>query len=490
MTQSLGNFIQGQWQPGQGGSMISTDPGTHASIWSGHFSSHEDIQLAFTTARQAFFEWSQKPLEARKEALNCFKVKLQEKKETLALAISKEVGKPLWESNTEVQAMLAKIDISIQAFDERCPTRSTPQNHTLSFIRHKPHGVVAVFGPYNFPGHLPNGHIIPALLAGNVVLFKPSELTPHVAEETVKLWQQSGLPAGVLTLLQGDGKVGEAVANHQDLNGLFFTGSWKTGSLLQAQALKQPGKILALEMGGNNPLIVDEVEDLEAAAYLTLISAYLTTGQRCTCARRLIVPQGTQGDLFIQRLMGMIDHITLGRYSDHPEPFMGPIISTAAAHHLMEVQQELIHQGALPLKPMQRKEGESAFLTPGLLDVTPIVHRADEEYFGPLLQLIRVHTFEEALQEANRTAFGLSASLLCDNAEKYRRFYTTVKAGVLNWNTPTTGASSQAPFGGIGQSGNFRPSAYYAADYCSYPVASLEAERLRKPATLFPGLHR
>jgi len=469
--------------------LTSIDPATNECLWSGQCASEEEINHSIESAQKAFLFWSRKTIEERISALNSFKIKLTEKKEDLALTISKEVGKPYWESLTEVQAMIGKIDISIDAQRERCPIRSLQQNTTLSITHHKPHGILAVFGPYNFPGHLPNGHIIPALLAGNVVIFKPSELTPLVAEETVKIWEESGLPNGVITLLQGGVNTAISIANHPKINGLLFTGSWKTGSSLAAQYVKYPGKVLALEMGGNNPLIVDEVSEIKGAAYLALISAYLTTGQRCTCARRLIVPKGTRGDEFIQELMQMIDHVKIGHYSLRPEPFMGPLVSLTSANHLIAVQQALIDQGAVTLKPMQRQSSETPFLTPGLLDVTSIKHRKDEEYFGPLLQLIRVSNFEEAIIEANNTAYGLSAGLLSDNKDKYRIFLEEVKAGVLNWNTQTTGASSNAPFGGIGKSGNFHPSAFYAADYCSYPVASLEVEHIVKPLTLLPGLN-
>lgn len=489
MNQAYGNFINGQWQHGKGERFSSIDPATNECLWSGRCASEDEIHQALESSRKTLQIWSKKSLEERISALNAFKTKLVEKKESLALTISKEVGKPFWESLTEVQAMIGKIDISIDAQQDRCPIRTSQQNTSLSVTRHKPHGILAVFGPYNFPGHLPNGHIVPALLAGNVVVFKPSDLTPLVAQETVKIWEESGLPNGVLTLLQGGVKTAISLANHPQINGLLFTGSWKTGSSLAAQYVKSPGKILALEMGGNNPLVVDEITDIKTAAHLTFLSAYLTSGQRCTCARKLIVPKGPKGDDFIVELMRMIDHVTIGPHSLRPEPFMGPLISQAAADHLMEAQETLLTQGALPLKPMKKTSKNAPFLTPGFIDVTPIANLPDEEYFGPLLQLIRVNSFEEALAEANNTSYGLVAALLSDNQDKYRIFYETVRAGIINWNTQTTGASSLAPFGGIGKSGNFHPSAYYAADYCSYPVASLEAKQMAIPSTPTPGLN-
>jgi succinylglutamic semialdehyde dehydrogenase len=304
----------------------------------------------------------------------------------------------------------------------------------------------------------------------------------------VKCWEESGLPPGVLNLVQGGRETGQYLAAHQNIDGLLFTGSWATGQQLAIQMAKTPYKILALEMGGNNPLIVGDIQDLEAAAYFTIQSAYLTSGQRCTCARRLIVPKGKKGDLFIAKLLQMIHGVRIGAYTEHPEPFMGPLISKYAANHLLNSQESLIALGAKPLLALKRTDQGAAFVCPGLLDVTAVVSYPDEEYFGPLLQLKRVPDFESAIQEANNTRYGLTAGLLSDSQEEFALFYSSIKAGLINWNAPLTGASSSAPFGGIGQSGNQRPSAFYAADYCAYPVASLVSSELRLPFSISPGL--
>jgi succinylglutamic semialdehyde dehydrogenase len=348
--------------------------------------------------------------------------------------------------------------------------------------------VVAVFGPFNFPGHLPNGHIVPALLAGNAVLFKPSELTPGVAQAVVTLWEQAGLPPGALQLLQGGREVGMALAAHPQLDGLFFTGASRTGHALHQQFAAQPEKILALEMGGNNPLIVQDVADVDAAVGITLQSAYLTAGQRCTCARRLLVPHGAAGDAFIRRLVDVAARLKAGAWDDPDPPFMGAVISLAAAEALLAAQADIIAQGAVPLLPMRRLQPRTALLSPGLLDVSAVAHLPDEEDFGPLLKLQRYHDFDEALALANATRYGLAAGLLSDRADLYARFWQGVRAGIVNWNRPLTGASSAAPFGGVGASGNHRPSAWYAADYCSFPVAGLEAPHVLRPASLPPGL--
>ncbi len=466
----------------------SHNPATLEVVWQGIESGQKEIDRAFECAYQAFETWSNLSIQERIAYLHKYKEKLTHSRQLLAETISVEMGKPLWESFTEVTSMINKVDISIQAYEIRCLEIKQPQASYLATARHKPHGVVVVLGPYNFPGHLPNGHIVPALLAGNTVIFKPSELTPLVGELMGQCWLETGLPPGIFNIVQGGSQTGRLLASHPKINGLFFTGSWAVGQSLLKQFGEHPEKILALEMGGNNPLVFHEVKNIEAAAYYTLQSAFITSGQRCTCARRLIVVDGEHSPAFIRSLEDQIRQIMVGPYNQQPEPFMGPLISEKAAQKLMDAQNQLISRGGIPKIPMQMLKPGTGFLSPGLIDVSEILNRPDEELFGPFLQLIRVPTFEAALKEANHTAYGLAAGLLSDKPELYKRFYQSVKAGIINWNTQLTGASSTVPFGGIGHSGNFRPSAFYAADYCSYPVASLEAEKMQMPEKIAPGL--
>ncbi len=438
--------------------------------------------------RPLFPGWAQRSLEARLAVLEAFAEQLKTRADELARCIGQETGKPLWESATEVTSMINKVAISVQSYRERTGEKSGPLADATAVLRHKPHGVVAVFGPYNFPGHLPNGHIVPALLAGNCVVFKPSELTPKVAELTVHCWIAAGLPNGVLNLVQGARDTGVALAAHPGLDGLFFTGSSRTGTVLHQQFAGRPDKILALEMGGNNPLLVDEVKDLEAAVYTIIQSAFISAGQRCTCARRLLVPQGTWGDRLLARLVEVCGQLRVGAFDAQPAPFMGSVISLDAARALLAAQADLLAKGGTALLSMTQPQDGAALLTPGIVDVTAVAERPDEEFFGPLLQVIRYDDFESAIDEANNTQFGLAAGLLSDSHARYQHFWLRSRAGIVNWNKQLTGAASSAPFGGVGASGNHRASAYYAADYCAYPVASLETASLALPATLTPGV--
>ncbi len=454
--------------------IVSINPVTSEALWSGPAVDAAGVDATMARARRAAGAWALTALAERIAVARAYADQVRTAAEPLARLISQETGKPLWETRTEVASVVGKVEISIAAQAERAGVSAQDTGGMVQALRHKPHGVLAVLGPYNFPAHLPNGHIVPALLAGNAVVFKPSELTPAVGLYMAELWAKAGLPEGALQVVVGAAETGRALAGHPDLDGLLFTGSAMTGLALHRQFAGQPGKMLALEMGGDNPLVVWDAADAAAAAQLIVQSAYLSAGQRCTCARRLILPAGPKGDAILDTVTALIDRVIIGAPFDEPQPFMGPVIANPAAERLLSAAESLIGHGARAIRPLNRLVEGRPFLSPALLDVTEVAERPDEEYFGPLLQLIRVPDFEAAITEANNTAYGLAAGLISDDEALYRRFWAGARAGIVNWNRPLTGASSKAPFGGVGLSGNHRPSAYYAADYCAYPVAGLE----------------
>jgi len=279
-------------------------------------------------------------------------------------------------------------------------------------------------------------------------------------------------------LLQGGPDEGRALAGQGGIDGLLFTGSARAGQALHKQFAETPQKILALELGGNNPLIVWQPKDIDATATIVVQSAYLSAGQRCTCARRLIVEDGQEGPL-IEAVAKMIDRIIVDSPFADPQPFMGPVIDNDSAHQLQEQWMGLMMKGGKPIRRLERPYDDRPYLTPGLIDVTDAADVPDEEIFGPVLQIIRVKDFDAAIEAANATRFGLAASLLGGTHDQYEKFWSHTKAGVINWNKPTNGAPSTAPFGGVGMSGNHRPSAFYAADYCAYPVTSVTGDRVR-----------
>lgn len=486
---SQGNlYINGTWSPAQGAAWNKLDPGSQEVIWQGAEATAAQVEQACQSARAAFAAWARRPLAERIEVIHRFASLLEQNKQQLATIISRETSKPIWETLTEVQSMIAKVAISIRAYHERTGESITEMADGAASLRHRPHGVLAVFGPYNFPGHLPNGHIVPALIAGNTIVFKPSELTPWTAEETVKLWHEAGLPAGVLNLVQGGRSTGEALAQSHEIDGLLFTGSANTGYHLHKQLAGAPEKILALEMGGNNALIIDEITDIDAVVNLTIQSAFISAGQRCTCARRLIIKNGAAGDAFIQRLVEVSRNLQVGQWDAQPQPFMGGVISLQAAQQILQAQQRLVDLGAEVLLPVTQADPNSSLLSPGLLEVTKVNDVPDEEYFGPLSCIYRYDHFDDALRLANATRFGLSVGLISPDRELFERLLIEARAGIVNWNKPLTGASSAAPFGGVGASGNHRASAFYAADYCAWPMASLESQQVSLPEKLSPGI--
>ncbi|WP_292935303.1 succinylglutamate-semialdehyde dehydrogenase [Noviherbaspirillum sp.] len=482
------HFLNGQWIAGEGPPLLVHNPADGMQIWSGRAATATEVDVACMSARAAFGKWVMQSVDEHIAICQRFRDLLKENSEELARLISLEVGKPLWESRTEVSTMANKIDISVQAYHARTGESLSKVADGNAVLRHRPHGVFAVFGPYNFPGHLPNGHIVPALIAGNTIVFKPSEYAPQTAIKTTDLWEKAGLPYGVLNLVNGGRDTGAALAQHPQLDGILFTGSYQTGALLHKQFAGQPGKMLALEMGGNNALVAWDVGNIDAAVHHAIFSAFVSAGQRCTCARRLIVQDSPQGQTLIDRLVEVAGKIRIGKFDQEPAPFMGPVIAAQVARKLLQAQDDLIARGGKALLAMRSLAADTGFLTPGIIDVTGAVDVPDEEWFGPLLQVLRVADFDAALHAANATAYGLAAGLLCDDEALWRRFVVQARAGVVNWNRPTTGAASTAPFGGIGKSGNHRPSAYYAADYCAYPVASIESNALEMPKNLSPGL--
>lgn len=484
----LQNYINGQWCDGEAGSIASRCPNDDSVVAEGKSASPVQVDEAFVAAREAFGLWWDLGAERRVALVEKYADRVRAGADELAELIARETGKPRWETKTEAAAVVGKVGVSIDSMHERRGKNSFALGEARAVTRYKPHGVCGVLGPFNFPAHLPNGHIVPALICGNTVVFKPSEITPATGNWMVQKWHEAGLPPGVLNLVHGGREVGEAISKHGELDGLFFTGSSRAGVALSKTLAPTPQKILALEMGGNNPLIVHEAADLKAAAYLTVLSAYITAGQRCTCARRLIVVDGKPADEFLKALQAAIAGITVGFNTDSPEPFFGTVINGATGKRLLKAQADLIHRGAKPIVEMQRLRDCDALVSPGLLDVTNVGDREDEEHFGPLLTLVRVESFDQAIAEANRTKYGLSAGLLSDNLELYQRFIHRIRAGIVNWNRQTTGASGKLPFGGCGLSGNHRPSAYFAVDYCSFPVASIEADTVAMPEEKLPGL--
>lgn len=468
------NYVNGEWVAASGAPFQSYDPsragGEDALIWSGFESSAADTRAAFAAARAAFTAWSQAPLSERLAPIKRFQEIAAARKSEMAELIARESGKQLWDAAGEAGALSAKADISLTAYEDRTGQSARDTAFGRAALQHRPHGVMAILGPYNFPAHLPNGQILPSLIAGNTAVFKPSEHTPAAGQLLAEFYAQAGFPKGVFNFVQGARETGAAILSDPDLDGLLFTGSAKTGAFIHKHFGGRPEIVLALEMGGNNPLIAWDCADAGAAASVIAQSAFLTSGQRCTCARRLIVAEGAQGDAIINALLGFMDRLTLGAW-DGPAASLGPLVSPDIAAHVAQEARRLERAGAKALRRADVQNAGSAYVAPGLYDVTGL-DVPDEEIFGPVLTVRRVQDWDSALSAANNTRFGLAAGLISGNTDLWEDFRARIRAGVVNFNRPTTGAASFLPFGGPGASGNHQPGAYYAADFCAWPMAS------------------
>jgi succinylglutamic semialdehyde dehydrogenase len=458
---------------GQSHEIISYEPATGAELWRGKTG---DLNREIASARQDWPRWAAASLADRMSVIRTFASRVRAETEKMADLIARETGKPLWEARLEVEHVIDKVDASVKAYADRTSQRRVDgKPGARNALRHKPHGVLAVLGPFNQPALLPASHIIPALIAGNAIIFKPSEKTPAVGQFLTDMFHKAGIPIGVIRVLHGGPETGKALSQHPGIDGLLFTGSTHTGIQLGRQFSLRPDKILALGMGGNNPIIVWDTKDIYSAAVLVVQSAFLSAGQNCTAARRLIV-KDSLFEAVTQEVKRIADRLVIGDPHGEPPPFMGPLIDNNAADGITESFLALMSHGGKPIKHMKRPVKGRPFVTPGIIDVSNMAERPDIELFGPLLQCVSVPDFEHAIDEANNTRFGLAAALIGGTPEQYNQFWANSRAGIVNWNATTHGLSANSPMGGVGLSGNNRPSSYYACDYCAYPVVSAELE--------------
>ena len=479
-----GNFIAGRplplTAPGsavEGEDVVSCDPAhPRVKVWSARTSvSHLDAAVA--AARRSLVRWQGSGTAGRAYALESWRAAAIKHQDRLAALITLETGKTIAESRLEATAVADKVSITLDpqlaarvaGFDfEVTPTRRA----VCEFV---PHGVLAVIGPFNFPAHLPNGHIVPALLSGNAVVFKPSERAPAVGQFLGELAVEAGIPSGVFNIVHGGGAVAGALAAHHDIDGVLFTGSWRVGRKILEANLDSPGRMIALEMGGSNASIVlDDCHMTQAVVECTR-SAFATAGQRCTCTRRIIVHAGVASE-FIALLCKAAGALVIGDPDSADPVFMGPLISEAARAKALEFQARRASEGAEILLESAPLDREGWFLTPGIIQVERFSDLTDEEVFAPIVQVSVAATIDDAIEQANATEFGLAAAVYTASRERWQAIAPRLRAGCVNWNVSTAGASSKLPFGGRGRSGNLRPAGAFSLDYCVAPVAHLEEE--------------
>ncbi|MFG0284559.1 MAG: aldehyde dehydrogenase family protein [Phycisphaerales bacterium JB039] len=489
LRRSAANLIGGAWRPIAGDAIVSTNPAEPDSVlWTGAANLAHVVE-AVEAARTAQPQWAAWGLERRAAVLRRYQDLCRQRAESIAELICDETGKAMWDARQEAGALAAKIDITLESTPNNAMARVTGFDLDLGPTRKgrcwfRPHGVMAVLAPFNFPAHLPNGHIAPALAMGNTVVLKPSDKTPAVGQLLAELLQEvldaEEAPAGVVNLVQGGADVARALVSAPDIDGILFTGSWPVGRSILEANLDHPGRIVALEMGGNNAVIVMPDADLRQAAIEIARSAYVTTGQRCTCTRRLIVHRA-----IAEKLVSAIQKIASTLIIGHPRAehpvFAGPIISASARDAVLAFQSSAVRGGARALleSTAMDRSGGGWYITPGLLQVDRFTSAeqgdagCDVEVFGPLLRFALASDLDDALAQANATRFGLAASIFTRDGGAAERFLAEARAGCLNINVGTAGASSKLPFGGLGLSGNHRPAGSFSLDYCAYPVAGM-----------------
>lgn len=485
MIANLENFLSGEWVPGDSDELTSLDPSTGDIVGSGSSASPQQLKNAVAQLRGGQVAWEALSLDARLEVLTRFADLVKDRSDELASLVAREIGKPLWEAKTEVAGVAAKLGPTLESLDRRTAAQHRKVGSLDSWTRFRPLGVIGVVGPFNFPLTMVNTHVMPALATGNAVLLKPSEQAPTVAVEYVRLLLEAGVPGDVVALAHGGPAVAETLVDLCD--GVCLTGSRRAGAALLSRAGGRTDLMLALEMGGNSPLIVWSYNDVRAALAGVIQSAFVSAGQRCSAARRLIVPIGD--DSFVEALVSAAGKIRVGSALDDPAPYFGPLISATAVERLEAVYQGLVAAGAKELLPLKRVPdlATANFVMPAILDVTGL-EIDDVEHFGPLLLIERAGSLEEAVHLANSTSYGLAAGIYTTSEEEYQYFAGRIRAGIVNWNQALTGAVGTAPFGGVKDSGNYRPGGSLSVDYCVYAVASLETDRPSAPESLAPGL--
>jgi succinylglutamic semialdehyde dehydrogenase len=446
-----------------------------------------DVGAAVARARAAFPAWRDAGFEARAERLRRFAARAAEARDDLARLVAREMGKALWDARSEAGLLAPKVEVTLGEGMRQVATLSAGPGARATF---HPRGVLAVLGPFNFPLHLPNGHIVPALATGNTVVFKPSELTAACGERLASLLRGSGLPEGVVEIVQGRADTGRALVGHPDVDGVLFTGSYAVGRAISEATLDQPHKILALEMGGKNAMVVLEDADLELAVAEAALSICATTGQRCSCASRLFVHTDVI-DAFTERLAAVLRGVRVGPPLS-PEVFMGPLVSQAAFDKLAHYRSlakgaggERVLEVAPDLPP--------PYVGPGLVRFRGTSQRHPyqrDEIFGPEAAIYPIRELDEAIAAVNDSDFGLVAAVMTRERSRYEHCLGRVRTGLLNWNRGTVGASGKLPFGGGGRSGNDRPAGVFSTIYCTFPQSHLESEGGFDPDALPPGLPR
>lgn len=464
-----GSFIAGRFVPAVSGALFeSVNPALPAHVVLRAVSDTSAVGAAVDAARAALPGWRRTPLDERVAMLRRLQERLPHHADGIARAITAEMGKPLSEARVEAASIGARLDGIVALLPHALPPSPDPSAgqqrwHSL--------GVTAVVGPFNYPIHLLNTYVLPALVTGNTVVAKPSEVTPLAGQLYAALFEDAGLPPGVFNLVQGLGTTGAALVSHPDVRNVIFTGSYHTGRAIREATFDQPWKKVVLELGGKNTAIVLDDADLPQATREILLGALLTTGQRCTATSRVIASPAVVDELRA-RLMDALPRVLPGDPLDEAT-FMGPLATRASRDRYLHLLQAAREEGAV-VHVESRASQNGSWVSPSLYEARGPLRLLHEEAFGPNLVFEAASSEDDAIARAAQGSYGLSAAVFSARREMLERVWDDVPAGIVNFNRSTNGASGALPFGGIGRSGNFQPGGSLSPRLCTYPVAMME----------------
>lgn len=458
-TKVYKNFIHGAWVDGSTGEYYQiVNPGnTDDTVGSFPLSTVEDIDRAVVSAHEAFQSWRKVPASERAEYIYRFIALLDENKERLAEALCREQGKPYKEAFTEAARGVKEMRyVAGEAARLEGITLPSDRIGVTNTVVRVPIGVVAAITPWNFPILTPLRKIVPALIAGCTTVLKPASQTPLTAVILTELFEQAGLPAGTVNLVTGSGrKVGDALVSHPLVRGVSFTGSTHVGRSINKLAAENFTKV-QLELGGKNPVVVADYANLERAAAEIVNSAYTNAGQRCTAISRVIVLE-RHAEQLEQLIVEKVKQYRVGNGMDLATQ-IGPVVSGDAVNTIQDYMKSAQEEGASIIIGGRRLTGgiydKGYYVEPTVItQVTPEMRVAKEEIFGPVLVVIRVASFEEAVRVANDTEYGLTASIFTDQLEWAYDFTEDVESGMIHINNGTI-SEGHMPFGGVKHSGH------------------------------------
>ena len=448
------NFIKGEWVGSHSKETFENrNPAKDEDLIGYYQSSNEkDVDKAVNAAKSAVEEWSRISAAERGNFLKITADLLENRKKDLVETLTREEGKTLDESNGEVRRA---IDIfyyyAVKAKELGGDIKSASESNKLLYTIKEPLGTVGLITPWNYPLAIPSWKIAPALAAGNTIVFKPASLAPESSRGLIECLEDSGIPKGVINYVTGSGStVGNAITTHTDIDAVSFTGSLKVGKKVQENASKS-GKRIQTEMGGKNPTLVMESADINKAVEIVKDGAFGVTGQACTSTSRVIVHEKIYDD-FLSKLIEKVENIEVGPGIENPD--MGPQVSGKELQSTLDLIKIGLEEGAILETGGNKLDtgnfSKGHFIEPTVFsNVKPDMTIAQEEIFGPVLSVIKVHNFEDAVKVANSVRYGLSASIVTTDLSEANRFINEIEAGVVKVNEKTTGLELHVPFGGL-----------------------------------------